>query len=242
MRPETTARPASTIILLRPAGRQAFEVLLTRRPEEMGFLGGMYVFPGGNVRAEDCSTAMIDRCRGLDAAGARQILGAHLKPRSALGHWIAAARELYEEAGVLLAAAADGGPPAVETLGRLAARRPALLAGKVQFHQLLREEELFCDLGRMVYFSHWETPRRFPLRFDTRFYVAPLPEGQAVEPDPAEVTESLWVAPDRALELFNRGRLPMIFPTFASLRTLADFESVESVLQEFGRSKPRAAV
>src|ERR1051326_6954229 len=94
-------RSASTVILLRPGEQSGIEVFLTRRPEAMDFLGGAYVLPGGTVRKEDCSEKMQKRFRGLSADHARDILGAHLKPEVALGHWVAGIREVFEEAGVL---------------------------------------------------------------------------------------------------------------------------------------------
>ena len=71
------------------------------------------------------------------------------------------------------------------------------------------------------------------MRFDTRFFIAVLPEGHTPLPTSYEVAHSVWLTPDRAMQLFNRNELPMIFPTFASLRTLADFDTLASLLREF---------
>lgn len=234
MTSQVKSRHAATIILLRPAAPRGFEVFLIRRPRGMAFLGGMYVFPGGNVRKEDCAAKMMARCQGLSAIRARKILGAHLTPSLALGHWIAGVRELYEEAGILLARRGDGRQVSLEPLRR---QRALLLTESLSFASLLESANLFCDLSRMIYFSRWETPRQVPIRFDTRFYLAPLPEGQTPVPHAGEVEDSLWLTPDRALALFNREELPMIFPTFASLRTLADFETMESVFKEYGKDR-----
>ena len=96
-------RLAATVILLRAAEPRGFEVFLTRRPEGMAFLGGMYCFPGGTLRTEDFSDAMLSRCAGMTPDQAQKIIGAEFAPRQALGLWIAAIRELFEEAGILLA-------------------------------------------------------------------------------------------------------------------------------------------
>jgi 8-oxo-dGTP pyrophosphatase MutT (NUDIX family) len=96
-------KEAATVILLRPAQPRGFEVLLTRRSATMAFLGGMYCFPGGTLRAEDCADAMLCRAQGLTPNQARDIVGAHFPPRKALGLWLAAIRELFEEVGILLA-------------------------------------------------------------------------------------------------------------------------------------------
>lgn len=96
------ARYASTIVLVRPDEDGSFEILLTRRPSEMRFLGGFYVFPGGTVHESDYSPKTLERCRGLSASEARQILGNRHDDEVALGHWVAGVRELFEEVGVLL--------------------------------------------------------------------------------------------------------------------------------------------
>src|SRR5262245_3593873 len=103
-------RFASTVVLLRPDENGGFEILLTRRPPEMKFLGGFYVVPGGTIHKEDYSARILDRCRGLSGNEARQILGNQHDPQVAIGHWIAAIRELFEEVGVLLCESRSGAP------------------------------------------------------------------------------------------------------------------------------------
>jgi 8-oxo-dGTP pyrophosphatase MutT (NUDIX family) len=226
------SRQAATVILLRPAESNGFEVFLTRRPDEMAFLGGMYCFPGGTRRKDDCSKAILQLCHGLSPDEARQIVGAEFSPPEALGLWIAGIRELFEEAGILLAVDNLGQPCATEQQN-LADKHAALLKKTLSFGSLLESEELLCDASSLAYFSHWQTPEEISIRFDTRFFLAALPKGQTPLPTSCEVTHSLWLTPDRALELFVKDQLPMIFPTFASLRTLANFESLESVLKEY---------
>jgi 8-oxo-dGTP pyrophosphatase MutT (NUDIX family) len=225
-------KQAATVILLRPGQPRGFEVLLTRRPAGMAFLGGMYCFPGGTLRDEDCSDAMVRRARGLTPKQARDIVGAHFTPRKALGLWLAAIRELFEEVGVLLAGKVSGERL---TLGKaqLGQMHAALLEKCLSFQALLENENLLCDTDRLHYFSHWQTPADVATRFDTRFFLTALPEDQTPLPTSSEVAHSLWVTPDRALKLFAKAELPMIFPTFASLRTLADFDTLDSVLREF---------
>jgi 8-oxo-dGTP pyrophosphatase MutT (NUDIX family) len=231
MMAEMASKPAATIILLRRCKPRGFEVFLMRRPKAMAFLGGMYAFPGGTVRKEDCTPGVIERCYGLSAREARKILGAELAPSRAIGYWVAAIRELYEEAGILLAKRAEGNEALTQSFQ---AEREALLAKSLTFENLLKRKGLVCDLSQMAYFSRWETPRQLPIRFDTRFYLAPLPEAQTPLPNPSEIEEFVWLSPDRALTLSKREELPMIFPTFASLRTLADFDSLESLFAEYG--------
>jgi 8-oxo-dGTP pyrophosphatase MutT (NUDIX family) len=238
MRPPGKSRQAATVILLRPAGSSAFEVFLTRRQDEMAFLGGMYCFPGGAVRKDDCAAAMLRLCYGLSPAAARKLIGAHLSPSEALGFWVAAVRELFEEARVLLAVNHSGQPwPAARDRGHnVFDKHAALLQETLSFQSLLESENLLCDASRLIYFSHWQTPEQFSIRFNTRFFLATLPEDQTPLFSSPEVAHSLWLTPDRALELFAKNELPIIFPTFASLRTLADFDSLETVMREYGSS------
>ncbi|MET0689639.1 MAG: hypothetical protein ABWZ38_01330 [Candidatus Binatia bacterium] len=228
------ARRAATVILLRAAEPKGFEVFLTRRPDSMPFLGGRYCYPGGAVIKEDYSAPAIARCMGLSPDQARKIVGAHLSPRQALGFWIAAIRELFEEVGILLAAHDSGERfPNGAQARKMPAMHDALLNNSLSFVSLLEREELRCDLTSLGYFSHWQTPSQVSQRFDTRFFVAALPPEQIPLESSYEVTHSLWLAPERAMQLHDHGQLPMIFPTFTSLRTLADFETLESVLKEF---------
>jgi 8-oxo-dGTP pyrophosphatase MutT (NUDIX family) len=228
---------AATVILVRPAVHGEFEVLLTRRPSEMAFLGGMYVFPGGTVRKEDYSVTTLRRCRPPSQERAERILGNHRTPEQSLGHRVAGIRELFEEVGVILCVTEAGEPldaEASRVKERLAVQRQALLQQAISFQALLESEGLLLDTARLAYFSHWVTPEVFSIRFDTRFYLALLPVNQNPLSRSHEVTHSLWITPDTGLDLCQRSQLPMIFPTFASLRTLADFESLESLCGHYG--------
>lgn len=239
MRQATQPKKASTVILVRPNAHGQFELFLTRRPAEMHFLGGMYVFPGGSVKKEDCSEGTLRCCRGVTKKAAQKTLGMHLSPNVALGHWVAAIRELFEEVGILFCVNAVGKPVDMAVMReRLAGKRRTTMKGSMEFREILESEKIFCDLARLHYFSHWRTPEEFPTRFDTRFYLAPLPQDQNPFASSEEVTHSLWITPDRALELSGRGSLPVIFPTFASLRTLANFDSFESLFAVYQPSKP----
>jgi 8-oxo-dGTP pyrophosphatase MutT (NUDIX family) len=230
---------AATVILLRQARLKGFEVFLTRRPDGMPFLGGMYCFPGGTVSKDDIVPRMLERCYGLTPKQAQQEFGAQFNPAEALSIWVAAVREVFEEVGVLLAVDESGAPMRLDARrnARLAEKHAALMKKSLSFLALLESEKLLCDLGSLGYLSHWQTPSQIARRFDTRFFVAPLPDGQSPLANSYEVAHSVWLSPDRAMQFFNRGELPLIFPTFAALRTLADFETLDSVLREFHRRR-----
>jgi 8-oxo-dGTP pyrophosphatase MutT (NUDIX family) len=229
-------RPAASVILLREADRQEFEVFLTKRPDGMPFLGGMYCYPGGVVTKDDVSDRMLRRCTGLTGEQARKIVGAHFSGRQAIGFWAAAIRELFEEVGVLLAATPSGTRYSTDESQnhRLVEKHKALLENSLSFVELLEGEDLYCDLAGLGHFCHWQTPAREARRFDTRFFVAALPEDQIPLATSYEVAHSLWLTPEAAMQRHERGELPMIFPTFAALRTLADFQTLAGVLKEFG--------
>ena len=219
---------ASTVVVVRPDPDGGFEVLMTRRHTEMQFLGGFLVFPGGGVESEDCSEEMLSLCRGLTRLDAQRILGADIGPAVSLGHWVAAIRELFEETGIHffvdeyneIADAARTG--LAERLGNM---RGALSNGTLHLSQLLVSEGLFCDLGRLTYLFHRITPEKYPVRFDTRFYLAALPPNQIPLTSSEEVSESLWVTPKVALEEAEAGQFPMMPPTIIALRTLAEHGS-----------------
>lgn len=221
-------RFASTVVLLRPDEDGSFEILLTRRPPEMRFLGGFYVFPGGAVHTEDTSRKVLDRCRGLSAKDAQEILGKRYDPGLALGHWVAVIRELFEEVGVLLCETRSGEPIEIRddtTKLRFEARRQAIVKGKLGLGEFLESEDLWCDVSRIIYFFHRVTPEFYPMRFDTRFYLTPLPSDQTPLSRSEEVTHSVWIRPAEALSAAFDNDFPILPPTTTVLETLAQVRS-----------------
>ncbi len=232
MKETQSPKPAATIILLRARQPSEFEVLLTQRRAAMTFLGGAYCFPGGLLREEDCSDRLLARSRGLTPAAARAIVGAHFAPRKALGLWLAAIRELFEEVGILLATTIASERISFDGT-RITEIHAALRAKTLSFQTVLERENLLCDTARLAYFSHWQAHADSATGFDAHFFVAALPEDQTPLATSYGVAHSLWVTPDHALRLFDKSALPMSFSTFASLRTLADFDSLDRVFKEF---------
>lgn len=222
---------ASTIIVARSSAAGGFEVLMTRRSPHLKVLAGFFVFPGGGVEEDDCSEKMLARCRGLAPAEARQILGASISQEHAMGHWVAAVRELFEETGIhFFVSGTDLRAVAADSLDeRLAKKRQALSQGELGLAALLESEQLFCDLARLTYLFHRITPDHHPVRFDTRFYVASLPPGQTALASSEEVAETVWLTPHEGLKESESGRLPMMPPTLIALRALAKLGSWENL-------------
>lgn len=229
-------RNASTVVLLRPDEQNGFDILLTRRPETMRFLGGFYVFPGGTVHRDDYSPAMLERCRNLTGAQARQILRSRHESDEAIGHWVAVVRELFEEVGILLCVNDAGDEVDVgdaTTKRRIESKRQAVVKKQLDFGAFLESEDLFCDLARAVYFDHWVTPEIYSMRFDTRFYLATLPVNQTPLARSEEVTRSLWIKPDDALGRMNREDFPILPPTTTVLHELGRLATWDRLRAQF---------
>jgi 8-oxo-dGTP pyrophosphatase MutT (NUDIX family) len=229
-------RDASTVVLVRPNDHDGFEVLLTRRPPEMRFLGGFYVFPGGTVHHSDYSPEMLARCRGLSGARAQKILGNSHAAEEALGHWVAVVRELFEEVGILLCVTETGDNIDLrdgQWKQQMEIRRRSVVNKELNFGSFLESENLFCDLSRMAYFDHWVTPDIYSMRFDTRFYVATLPANQTPLERSEEVTHSLWITPKAAMARLDRQVFPILPPTTTVLQNLARLDSWQRLRAEF---------
>lgn len=231
-----TPRDASTVVLARPLEDGTYEVLLTRRPESMAFMGGTFVFPGGALEEADAGDDMARRS-ALDRAGAAERLGESIAAERALGLFCCAVRELYEEAGVLLAT--QKGRPVDPAKVRESyaphhaevGHDPAVFADFLAREGLTLQTDLLVPHGRLV------TPEQSPIRFDARFFVAPMPDGQAVFPHPTEVVEWIWVTPTEALERAQRKELPVPIPTLAMLQGLAEMPAYAQVLGERARAR-----
>jgi 8-oxo-dGTP pyrophosphatase MutT (NUDIX family) len=210
------------------SGTSAIEVFMLRRNLRSAFVAGAFVFPGGAVDADDRLPPATELVHGIDAATADARLGVE---HSGLGFWVAAIRESFEEAGVLLARdVATGAGVAPGLVEALVPRRAAVAAGEQSFADLVRPHGLALDAGALRVFAHWITPEPAPRRYDTWFFVAPAPEGHAYEHDSDETVASEWVQPAAALERARRGELELIYPTFKSLQALARFPTVTALL------------
>ncbi|MCX7960559.1 MAG: MBL fold metallo-hydrolase [Burkholderiales bacterium] len=219
-------RPAATVILVRD-GAHGPEVLLLQRSQGSAFLPGAYVFPGGALDAADRDPRAARRVAGLTDAEASAKLGLS---SGGLAFWIAAARECFEEAGILLAVDGAGRPVAPERVARLAQLREPMNAGRLAFAELLEAEDLYVPGAALVYFAHWITAAGRPRRFDTRFFLALAPAGQQGAHDASETVHSVWIAPREALARYEREEIEIIFPTRASLADLARFGSAAAAL------------
>ena len=227
---------ASTVILLRPcpdASIKDIEVLMVLRNRKSSFVPGYYVFPGGGVESEDFGHGIERFLRGVDRAGASQMLADMRQPENALGVWVAGIRETFEEVGILIAQKKDGSPVTIRTeeeRRRFCDYRRAVLAGEKSFFDMLAAEGLYLPLDRLHYFSHWITPEPFQLRYDVRFFVAEAPCDQTVIHDGIELTGHVWIRPAEALRQYEQGRLDMILPQIMTLQDIKHFQTVAEVI------------
>ena len=216
------------------------EVFMLRRTLAAEFMGGAYVFPGGALDDGDRAPELLGRCHGRDDSTASTQLGLHA---GGMRFWVAAIREAFEEAGVLLARSAATGDlvdfdePGVAA--RLEVARRKVGRGDRPFVEVVVEEKLLLDTGALHLFSHWITPPGAPRRYDTWFFVAAAPEGHAYLHDDSETVASVWIRPADALAGAERGDLEIIFPTMRNLEQLARFVTARELLDAVSASEPR---
>jgi 8-oxo-dGTP pyrophosphatase MutT (NUDIX family) len=224
--PGASIQDASTVIVLREAD-DGLETFMVCRHHRSGFMGGAHVFPGGKVdeadldpgwgaRVERPAEEIAERLGEADALIARGLL-------------VAAVRETFEEAGVLLAKTAGGAD--LDTI------RARLREG-ASFLGLADEIDLKIDPMMLAPYARWVTPEIESRRFDTRFYVAVLPEGQGASHDGTETTSAVWLRPAHAIEDMRTGRIKLAPPTVRTLKWLAEFDDAESVIAAALSRKP----
>ena len=223
-------RSSSAVMLLRDATAGGkLEVFMVRRVIQSDFMPDVYVFPGGSVQPDDLAVEQeVGVCREV-ATDAADPDG-----RTALGRGVRAAaiRELFEEAGVLLAyQGADILAVNEGNRTRFANYRQAFNERKGSLVEMARAEQLTLASDRLNYCAHWITPEGLPKRFDTHFFVTTAPAEQQAVYDNLETSEGIWIAPSEALARAQRDQFPIVFATIHQLHDLAAFGSVAEALQ-----------
>lgn len=224
-------RPAATVMLVRD-GDGGLEVFMVQRTHAAAFARSQYVFPGGRVDEADHHVDFEPVVDGVDDATASSRLGLDA---GGLAWLVAAIRECFEEAGVLLAKRrgadtivrfdADG------VADRFGAARHAIHDGDRSLVDLCLAEDLVLLVGDVHVVAHWITPIGERRRFDTRFFVAKAPDGQVPLHDDRETIASLWVRPDDALAMWSRKELQMFPPTVAALRQLGTHATADGAVE-----------
>jgi 8-oxo-dGTP pyrophosphatase MutT (NUDIX family) len=221
--------PAATVIVLRDVAA-GIQIFMVRRHTGSAFMPGADVFPGGRVDEGDREAAAERWCDGIAQAAA------HLDDmhrHAAVAYHVAAVRELFEEAGILLARDRQGQFVRLddaERQVRFRRHRREVHSGARSLREMLEAEGLRVALDALVPFAHWLTPPIDVRRFDTRFFVARMPSGQTPAHDDTETTHGAWVTPADALDRCRRGDTSLPVPTWITLRELEAFATVDHVL------------
>jgi 8-oxo-dGTP pyrophosphatase MutT (NUDIX family) len=224
-------RPAATVLLLRDCDR-GIEVLLLRRTTRAVFSPGAHVFPGGALDDADSGEAIAQCCGSFGDGEASSALAL---PRGGLAFYVAAVRECFEEAGVLLARDRDTGGRFTMAHDEFVAARRRVHRDASAFAELCARERLELAVDQLLPFGHWVTPPGGPRRFDTRFFITRAPLDQEAMHDEHETTESGWFRPADVLAAHARGEVELILPTKRTLEAIADGADVDKVLTAVAR-------
>jgi 8-oxo-dGTP pyrophosphatase MutT (NUDIX family) len=245
-----SVRLAATVILARPP----LEIYLARRSASSAFAPDAFVFPGGTIEAQDASDAARVRTLGLEPARMQSEFRASVpaslpSDEPAVDHesgatlLIAALRELFEEAGVLLARTASG--ELVEAgsaeWSAVESERSEVRNGTLSFADFLSRHDWYADARALALFSHWITPPSEPRRYNTHFFFAIAPPNQSALADSFETHDGIWISPAAALERQRSGNLHLVYPTIKHIERLQAFDSASDAL-EFARRKPMLTI
>ena len=233
------ARASATVILLRDTPQVGLEVFLLRRHAASAVLGGAYVFPGGKLDEADCAPSLHNHLDRTPQALHQSLGESDLDAHTAAGLYVAAVRESLEECGVLYARHADSQVLAHDALQRQGWQQQ--LHGGQGFEQVLQDAALRIDTQHLAPWSRWITPLMPSVtnkRFDTRFFVAVLPAGQAPIHDNVEAVDSIWLTPRAALEKYWARELSLAPPQIMTLVSLQGYADAASVLRAAAQQQP----
>ena len=236
---ENTAKiwPAATVILL----RDPYQVFMVRRELSQNFLAGVCVFPGGKMDEQDRDEDLALLARGIDGTQARALLNEpDLDECTALGLFCAAIRELFEEAGILLAYTSNGSPIDFTDQGtreRFNDYRRAIHEKELSLKDLARQENLTLAVDSIMPYSRWIAPGAVKKRFDTRFFLCRLPLGQKTDYDPVELMSYEWRTPGEILKQAISGEIKLIPPTLKTIHELSAFDHIDH-LYRYAQSRP----
>ena len=211
--------------------RPDLQVFMMERHANTVFAGGMWVFPGGAVDHQDDAGYYSKIATHRTDAEASSLMGLE---SGGLAYYMAAIRETFEEAGILLALNREDESPlriSADNQARFAQYRHQLNQGDLDLKRILEAESLLADVGQMHYVARWITPLGSPRRFDARFFLSRIPGEQIPVHDDGELVNSEWMAPSAILAGFEREDMVLMSPTLRMVKNLAAFDSAEQVIQ-----------
>lgn len=234
-------RPASTVILVREL-QQELQVYLLKRSRGSGFFPGIYVFPGGTLDPDEWDIERWQRAIDLSPEDLQKIFGEGLGVDEIIAYGVAAIRETFEEAGVFIAQRKEDRGKSFEQVCDL---RSSGQLKEGWLRQRVHDEEWALSFSNLFPWSHWITPEAMPKRFDTRFFLALMPDGQECIPDARETVHGIWVSPEKGLQGNMKGEIPLSPPTLITLHELLEFgtlEQLKETLPSRSWGKPRLPV
>ncbi len=222
-------KDAATVVLVREANSQ-LEIYLLKRSTKAGFMGGLYVFPGGHVDEQDKGLDNWKPYIDLSSNQLEQQLSDHnFSIEKALSFGIASIRETLEEAGVLIA---SGKNKIQKNFDDFSKFRLNSDLGPSWFKDKIMQDNWTLSLSNLGKWSHWITPELMKKRFDTRFFIAFMPKNQTCVPDNMETKHGVWLTPDKALDQNLKGKVPLSPPTVVTLTQISKFNTLEAFKKE----------
>ncbi len=229
---------ASTVILLRERVPDLeseddceFEVFMAKRHENARFMSEHHVFPGGSIEEQDLTKESRERLVGLEEDVLDNLKEVCDDPSNL---WVIAIRELFEEAGILIATKKIG-----NSLGKIEDKpkkikkyQKKLQKKRMTMTNVLTKENLYYSASDLRYFGRLITPKLSPIRFDTQFFLCKFPKNQNINLFSDELTESLWGTPKQILEQFKKREIKLIFPQYSTLQRLQKFTKIQDVLDD----------
>jgi len=228
-------RLAATVILLRERvpdlesdDHSEFEVFMAKRHENARFMSEHHVFPGGGIDEQDLTKESRTRIVGIDENVINNLKDVCNDPSNL---WVIAIRELFEEAGILIATNKTG-----NSLGKIEDKpkklkkyQKKLQKKRITMTDVLVKEDLYYSASNLNYFGRLITPKLSPIRFDTQFFLCKFPKNQNINLFSDELTESLWGSPKQLLEKFKKREIKLIFPQYSTLQRLQKFKTIQAV-------------
>jgi 8-oxo-dGTP pyrophosphatase MutT (NUDIX family) len=232
-------RASATVVLLRDDSQEGLQVFFLRRHMASAVLGGAFVFPGGKLDVADCAPSLHAHLDVAPQALHSALAETDLALDTAAGLYVAAVREVLEECGVLFARMP--GEPAWAHAAAQRQQWQQQLHGGHAFADVLHSAGLRLDTQHLAPWSRWITPHTPTVthkRFDTRFFVAVLPEGQHPTHDNVEAIDSVWLSPLHALHRYWAGDLPLAPPQIMTLVSLLPHPHAASVMRMAQQHRP----
>lgn len=221
-------RSAATVMLI--DDRPTLQVYMMKRSSRTVF-GGMWVFPGGTVDPDDRLDIYETHCRKSDLEASKRLE----VEQGGLAYYVAAIREAFEESGILLALSGESGGSlsmsAAADKTRYHEYRGLVHRCELPLSQIIDTEDLILDTAAIHYVGRWITPPVVPKRFDTRFFLARMPQNQHPIHDDKELVNSGWFEPADLIKRAEAGEIAVMEPTLRMLESLVPFDKADDAMQ-----------